>query len=158
MSHASSHSLVILSDISHNIGVSDLSRRKDTTLRQDLLPPGWRIPDMRFGTAKVLYAIDFFRSNNFPLESAVRRGKRYVWNRSGRKIRWNLACRVNIDVILVKWHDPHGCAIEIRISRIKRALEGNDIACVIAERFYRSAGMYGISSSNFCIRKFFEMT
>lgn len=65
-----------------------------------------------------------------------------VWSRSGRKIRWNLACRVNIDVILAKWHDPHGCTIEIRIFRIKRALEGNDIACVIAERFYRSAEMY----------------
>jgi len=52
---------------------------------------------------------------------------------------WKLACCVNIDVILAKWQrDPHGCTIEIRISRIKRALEGNDIACTIAERFYRS--------------------
>lgn len=101
-----------------------------------------------------------FGVNNFPLESAIRRGKgMYVWSRSGRKIRWNLACRVNIDVILAKWHDPHGCTIEIRISRIKRALKGNDIACAIAGRFYRSAGMYvrhTLGSSNFSfIRKFF---
>lgn len=56
------------------------------------------------------------------------RGKRSTQSRSGRKIRQNLTCRVNIDVILAKWHDPRDCMIEIRISRIKRAPEENDIA------------------------------
>lgn len=118
--------------------IGDLSRREDTASSPSF-PENIGIRDSVLGERDR----SPFGVNNFPLESAIRRGKgMYVWSRSGRKIRWNLACRVNIDIILAKWHDPHGCTIEIRISRIKRALEGNDIACAITGRFYRGAGMY----------------
>lgn len=70
-----------------------------------LLPRFRRIPDTRFRSAKARSIP--FRVNNFPLESAA--GKGMEPERSENPL---VSRRVNIDVILAKWHGPHGCTIE----------------------------------------------